>query len=834
MQRFSVVRPGLSVLGACYTFIGDGDLSPVVRLPGDVLGELAVAAGLVFLGEVDLCRVPSDVAFTTDSSLRGYAVCEARLEPWEALAATRWRERQRFVATEPEVAPDDEQYEGRAAGFCDISEPLPVELPPRLRHAVAKRRRVELEIGVPPEPLADALLDAGRWVERRRGAWRRPGRIHALEARAAVAPLWRAAGDVNFHGKEILSLCDNMSSVLAFEKGRATNFELLAQCRRAAAVCFGCEIRWRPRHVPGIYNVADHGSRAADRGELLPGRYRGRGALSAPTSGSRRIPVVPPAAGWAKASPTTATEFEIGREQAELLGVKGTKMKSREYSPTSDPDEIDMNMFGASLLHPSLREFLYGAHMYTLGHAKILNRTLLSALGLLQFYNGAHLYILDHAKSLNGHWLSALGLLKFLDGHLVEHWLKSGEVWWVHLGLPCTRWVPVGGARDPSPADRTLVAFTVRVLRLCRTLGIFVTFENPPASRVWKWPALQRELQRLAWPKVLFDSCRFGAPFKKPGPASDARLDVADDSGRGLPTQLVPPAGLVGQGGPPRSTRARAAADVAVAPAPAQPRSHWQPRATAGVGAREADVEAGADSAVLTPRRAGRSQRDPVPRPVAVAARRRRAQAAARGDVAAGQRQAAPGEYLRLASLRPATVDSYASAVIELTDYANRRGLLLTTPELADETLNLYFEDLFFAGEPQYLARNALHGLCKVRGWSASRPRFHKAKDALTGWAAKLPATPREPPPFEAVQLTCAVLDNGTTSDLLACLASVTGFDMYFRPGELLAIKPEHVFGSRTSGRASDITVVVAPLGDDKPAKNKDFDCTVKAGTDLP
>ena len=69
-----------------------------------------------------------------------------------------------------------------------------------------------------------------------------------MEARAAVAPLWRAAGDVRFHGKEILSLCDNMASVLAFEKGRATNFELLAQCRRAAAVCFGCEICWRPRH----------------------------------------------------------------------------------------------------------------------------------------------------------------------------------------------------------------------------------------------------------------------------------------------------------------------------------------------------------------------------------------------------------------------------------------------------------------------------------------------------------------------------------------------------------------------------------------------------------
>ncbi|CAK0909779.1 unnamed protein product [Prorocentrum cordatum] len=768
VHYFSVVRPGLSVLGACYTFIGDGDLSTVVRLPGDVLGELAVAAGLVFLGEVDLCRVPSDIAFTTDSSLRGYAVCEARLEPWEVPAATRWRERQRFVATEPEVAPDDEQYEGRAAGFCDISEPLPVELPPRLRHAAAKRRRVELEIGVPPEPLADALLDAGRWVERRRGAWRRPGRIHALEARAAVAPLWRAAADVNFHGKEILSLCDNMSSVLAFEKGRATNFELLAQCRRAAAVCFGCEIRWRPRHVPGIYNVADHGSRAADRGELLPGRYRGRGALSAPTSGSRRMPVVPPAAGKAEASPTTAVEFEIG-----------IKMKSRKYSPTSDPDKIDTSMLETYLLHSSLLEFLYGAHMYTLGHAKILNRTLLSALGLLRFYNGAHLYVLGHTKSLNGHW-----------------------------------WVPVGGTRDPAPADRTLVAFTVRVVRLCRSLGIFVTFENPPASRVWKWPALERELQRLAWPKVLFDSCRFGAPFKKPGAIAGS---------------------LPGLGHLALRCCCACRHRVELQGKVRHPTRGWTWRTTlAGAylpsWCRLLVSLAGPDA----PQSAfGRSTQDDLQaRAHALAsaagvAELRGVTAAARGDVAAGQRQAAPGEYLRLASLRPATVDSYTSAVTELTDYANRRGLLLTTPELADETLNLYFEDLFFAGEPQYLARNALYGLCKVRGWSASRPRFHKAKDALTGWSAKLPTTPREPPPFEAVQLTCAVLDNGTTSDLLACLASATGFDMYFRPGELLAIKPEHVFGSRTSGRASDITVVVAPLAGSSSELDPEFTNTL-------
>eukprot|EP00959_Pyramimonas_sp_CCMP1952_P205305 4293382-Pyramimonas_sp.AAC.1 len=67
----------------------------------------------------------------------------------------------------------------------------------------------------------------------------------------------RAAADVAFHGKEVLGLCDNLSSVRAFEKGRATNWELLAQCRKVAAIFFACELRPRWRHVPGIVNVAD-------------------------------------------------------------------------------------------------------------------------------------------------------------------------------------------------------------------------------------------------------------------------------------------------------------------------------------------------------------------------------------------------------------------------------------------------------------------------------------------------------------------------------------------------------------------------------------------------
>ena len=53
--------------------------------------------------------------------------------------------------------------------------------------------------------------------------------------------------------------------------------------------------------------------------------------------------------------------------------------------------------------------------------------------------------------------------------------------------------------------------------------------------------------------------------------------------------------------------------------------------------------------------------------------------------------------------------------------------------------MDLYCEDFFFAGEPQYLGRMALHGLCRERGWSAAKPNFQKATDALAGWSAKLP-----------------------------------------------------------------------------------------------
>ncbi|CAK0806818.1 unnamed protein product, partial [Prorocentrum cordatum] len=302
VHYFSIMRPALSVLGECYAYLESGPMEGVSRLPPSVVTELRCAAGLVFLGQVDLRRPPAPVSFTTDSSMLGYAVCEAELFGHEVLGASRWRERQRFKEVEVSGDPDRDAYLGRAAGLDDVSDLCHDELGDAIagrprRQARARRRRQEMEVGHPPPPLPPELIDPQRWTEAFRGAWRHPGRIHSLEARASVIGLGAAARQANCHGTELLSLSDNLSSVLSFEKGRASNRELLAQCRRAGALQLGAEITRRVRHVPGCVNVADWGSRAADRRELLPGWIRGAGFRTCPPAPSRGAPVVRPSGG---------------------------------------------------------------------------------------------------------------------------------------------------------------------------------------------------------------------------------------------------------------------------------------------------------------------------------------------------------------------------------------------------------------------------------------------------------------------------------------------------------------------------------------------------------
>ena len=94
------------------------------------------------------------------------------------------------------------------------------------------------------------------------------------ESAAELLGLRRAGRDPRYYGRKLLSIGDNMASVLSYEKGRARNWHLRQNCRIAAAYQLGCEIQWRHRYTESKRNPTDEDSRLADRGALAPGAVR--------------------------------------------------------------------------------------------------------------------------------------------------------------------------------------------------------------------------------------------------------------------------------------------------------------------------------------------------------------------------------------------------------------------------------------------------------------------------------------------------------------------------------------------------------------------------------
>ncbi|CAK0850546.1 unnamed protein product, partial [Prorocentrum cordatum] len=144
-------------------------------------------------------------------------------------------------------------------------------------------RTTTLELDGIVQPVSDSVVDRRRWAFIVRGAWRHAAPIHVKEARTQLLGLIRASRSTRMHGHRIGSLGDNMSALLSFEKGRARDSALRQLCRVASARQIATDIQRRQRHVETDRNPTDHDSRAADQGEVLPGRpqWGPPGALAA-------------------------------------------------------------------------------------------------------------------------------------------------------------------------------------------------------------------------------------------------------------------------------------------------------------------------------------------------------------------------------------------------------------------------------------------------------------------------------------------------------------------------------------------------------------------------
>ena len=544
---FMLNRPAISVFRKCYDFITEfyDSREPVV-LSSAVLDELTVAKGLIFLGEGNLARTSAPVAFTTDASLKGYALFASPVETKEVFGLTKRKERSRFKKVEiTHFDPDDRCLGELADPLLPVPEPLPALRRPGKR---ALRPLQVVDSGCPLAPLPQSFLEPSRWHLIVAGAWRDSGVIHEFEARTAVMGLRRAARDPSCHGTVVLSAGDNMSAVMAFEKGRAVSYELLAQCRRAAAIQISCEIDWRQRHVRTAENVADHASRMADRGELFPGDFR-RGPFSSLIAHKTTTPAASPSTSIPCAVPcipSTSVAPSATRTAPPSSSFPITSASASSLSPSQSWDRSARcrgQRSGDGALEKSKSVRFWGrAH----GRVAPCDRAELKDLsGLAETADLLNSRDVQTKKQKQLFFFEIFSGEGFLSGAVLESglfvlppidirlgsqcdlskrrvqshiigWLRSGRIWCVHLGTPCTRWTTARTTGRKEPQNSlTLAVFTARVLRTCRQCGIKVSLENPSTSKLFSWPPIARELQLLQCQHVVTHQCQWGVPYRK-------------------------------------------------------------------------------------------------------------------------------------------------------------------------------------------------------------------------------------------------------------------------------------------------------------------------------
>ena len=101
---------------------------------------------------------------------------------------------------------------------------------------------------------------------------------------------------------------------------------------------------------------------------------------------------------------------------------------------------------------------------------------------------------------------------------LVLDWIKTGRVWYCHLGTPCTTFSIANTNKIKESRVKlslSLARFTARVIRTCVDCGVMFSLENPMTSKLFKLDCIHKALSYSSALVVIYDSCRYGCPFRK-------------------------------------------------------------------------------------------------------------------------------------------------------------------------------------------------------------------------------------------------------------------------------------------------------------------------------
>lgn len=185
-------------------------------------------------------------------------------------------------------------------------------------------------------------------------------------------------------------------------------------------------------------------------------------------------------------------------------------------------------------------------------------------------------------------------------------------------------------------------------------------------------------------------------------------------------------------------------------------------------------------------------------------------------------------------SVSARTRECYGKAVLAFEDWARRHLPVCAhdTEGALDLTLVRYIASLYADGVNAQVARNTIDGFIFMRSLPKDKASLVLSRRALTGFLKVQPPGVREPLPWDAALLVAEVLFQAPYQQerILAGCALMLQFDLYLRPGEVLAIAAPAVV--RPTGKCRHCGVVVAPSDTPggRPAKTGEWDDTFFAG----
>jgi hypothetical protein len=527
VNHFMLARVALSAMDLVYRFVVRAGPNFRLFTRGE-LQELRIIQGLLFLCEVNNAAPWTNQVFCSDSSKLGFCLASAVWSDAELISAGRYLERWRFSVTEimpPPGLGDPRPQRGWSAALQHVGLPNEEEdfesLAPRRMLDRRLPRSVATEVcGIPQLP--DAVLAAGRWTNHFVGAWKFDEPIHMLEGRVTLRGLEIAAGDARCHGRRLLSIGDNMSSLLSYERGRARNFGLRMLTLRAGSIQLATEIQWRHRYAESARNPTDEGSRWADAGRIAAGHTVRGDRTTLALQLDSALAMGP--SSFIGRPPREAHDVRLARVGAYARGRRA------RHPPGAVIVTPFLSRQDISAPAPSTAE--RAAPMSRRGRAALRDRTLagypgrsLAPLAALELYAGGARWTgavaatgLSVACPCDREMGPQFDLADHRVRRRIEKWVTSGRLWYVHFGTPCKFWSIASSTGRASHLSEGMAAakFTLRMVRLCERHQVHWSLENPKSSKLFAWPPLVAFLSRTTHHIATIDYCQYGCTYRKP------------------------------------------------------------------------------------------------------------------------------------------------------------------------------------------------------------------------------------------------------------------------------------------------------------------------------